>query len=203
MPVAERLSPSLSADPAEGLPIVTPRLKLRRYVAEDAPRIAGLAGEYEVARMCGRVPHPYPLLAAEGWLMLQAAVAAAPGPARELSLAAELPGEGLIGSCGAGLAGPDGAWEIGYWFGRPWWGQGYATEAAGALMAHLRACGVARFTCGHFVDNPASEAVIRKLGFTPTHVAPYFGVGRREKAPAQRYVWPPEAARQEPAAGGH
>lgn len=59
--------------------------------------------------------------------------------------------------------------EIGYWLGKPWWGQGLGTEAAGALVRHC--FGEARFsrlTCCHFTDNPASARVIRKLGFRHT-----------------------------------
>ncbi len=39
----------------------------------------------------------------------------------------------LIGLCAADR-GQNGAWEFGYWYGRPYWGQGYATEAAGPVM---------------------------------------------------------------------
>jgi RimJ/RimL family protein N-acetyltransferase len=60
----------------------------------------------------------------------------------------------------------DGSAEIGYWIGKPWWGRGFATEAAQALVRHCFATvGIERLTCCHFVDNPASARVIRKLGF--------------------------------------
>ena len=44
--------------------INTRRLTLRPYDQSDAARVAYLAGDYDVARMCGRVPHPYPISAA-------------------------------------------------------------------------------------------------------------------------------------------
>ena len=47
----------------------TPRLTMRPFEADDAPRIAYLAGEYDVAKMCGRVPHPYSVDMAEQWLL--------------------------------------------------------------------------------------------------------------------------------------
>ena len=62
----------------------------------------------------------------------------------------------------------EGQAEIGYWIARPHWGQGYATEAAEAVLQIARTLGHRRVTAGHFVDNPASGKVLRKLGFVPT-----------------------------------
>jgi hypothetical protein len=59
--------------------------------------------------------------------------------------------------------------EMGYWIGKPYWGMGYATEAARALILHAFA--KERFdylTVGHFKENPASARVIAKLGFEPS-----------------------------------
>ena len=44
--------------------INTRRLTLRPYQQTDAARVAYLAGDYDVAKMCGRVPHPYSIAAA-------------------------------------------------------------------------------------------------------------------------------------------
>ena len=61
---------------------------------------------------------------------------------------------------------------IGYWIGKPWWGQGFATEGAEALIKFcFRRLKLATLHCCHFDDNDASRRVIEKLGFTP--------VGRR------------------------
>jgi RimJ/RimL family protein N-acetyltransferase len=35
------------------------RLRLRRPVLDDAPRIAALAADFDVVRMTARMPHPY------------------------------------------------------------------------------------------------------------------------------------------------
>jgi [ribosomal protein S5]-alanine N-acetyltransferase len=173
--------------------ITTARLLLRRFRAEDAVSVASLAGEYDVSRMCGLVPHPYPEIAADGWIMLQAH---AWRLRRSFSFAVTLRATGeLIGSTGVFRARDAGdAWEIGYWFGRPWWGKGYASESAGAAMDWaVRELGVERIVAGHFSDNPASGAVLRKLGFVYTHSAQIFGMARGGNAPAERFVWPAEA----------
>jgi len=55
--------------------------------------------------------------------------------------------------------------EIGYSFGRPWWGNGYATEAAGAVVRFLfDEVGVNRVEAVHDPENPASGRVMAKCG---------------------------------------
>src|SRR3546814_11031633 len=58
--------------------------------------------------------------------------------------------------------------ELGYWVARSYWGLGYATEAGRHMLDLARTLGIPRLTAAHFVDNPASGAVLRKLGFRPT-----------------------------------
>lgn len=57
--------------------------------------------------------------------------------------------------------------EIGWRFGRAYWGQGLATEAAQAVVAHTRAeLGLRRLVSIHVVGNEASARVMVKLGMT-------------------------------------
>src|SRR4030095_5451360 len=53
---------------------------------------------------------------------------------------------------------------LGYWLGRPFWGKGYATEAAGLALAHARALGATRAEAETFPENLASAHVLEKLG---------------------------------------
>ena len=63
--------------------------------------------------------------------------------------------------------------RIGYWLGRAFWRRGYATEAARAIIAHgFDVLGLARVDGTHFLENPASGAVLRKLGFVPVEDEP-------------------------------
>src|SRR5699024_10331451 len=75
-------------------------------------------------------------------------------------------GAKLIGSAGISRDGDD--VELGYWIARAHWGQGYATEAARAVLSQARALGHKQLVASHFVDNPASGRVLRKVGFCPT-----------------------------------
>ncbi|MGK7877279.1 MAG: GNAT family N-acetyltransferase [Xenococcaceae cyanobacterium] len=57
---------------------------------------------------------------------------------------------------------------IGYWIGRPYWGQGYATEAVSILLNHAKSLGIHRLQAETFPNNPSSARVLEKLGFTMT-----------------------------------
>lgn len=75
-------------------------------------------------------------------------------------------GAKLIGSVGLGAH--DGEIELGYWIARSHWGQGYATEAASAVLQLAEVLGHRRVAAGHFADNPASGRVLVKSGFKRT-----------------------------------
>ena len=142
----------------------TPRLTLRPGWIEDAPALTAAIAHEEVAMTLARLPWPYTLDDAQVFL----GMAPAPGEAACLILAhdqGDVPK--LVGGCGIHRLGDE--HEIGYWLTPDAWGRGYATEAGRALLDIARyALGHARLVSGHFVDNPASGRVLRRLGFTPT-----------------------------------
>jgi RimJ/RimL family protein N-acetyltransferase len=161
----------------------TERLTLRPAWPEDAPELASAIGHEAVVRNLARAPWPYPPEAAETF------VSAPRGPAEPSFLVFEHCAGALrlIGGMGIGpLRGEP--HELGYWITPDAWGRGYATEAGAAVLRAARAAGIRRVAAGHFVDNPASGRVLRKLGFRPTgRVAPLFSRGRNAEAPAARY----------------
>lgn len=170
--------------------IETDRLLLRPFQTEDAPRLSYFLGDYDVAKMTATVPHPYPVLSAEGWILM---VSASRARGDNFPFAVTTRSEGLIGSCGVKRREVSGviAWELGYWIGRPYWGEGYASEAARGLMEWARAelaAGV--FTAGHYADNPASGRVLQRVGFARTGVAHAWGLARQRVSECVRYVWP-------------
>lgn len=68
-----------------------------------------------------------------------------------------------------------GAPEIGYWIGVPFWGNGYIPEAVRALIARCFAEGAPAVWCAHFEENAKSCRVIEKCGFNYQFTAPYTG----------------------------
>jgi RimJ/RimL family protein N-acetyltransferase len=155
--------------------IETKRLKLRPVVMSDAPRIARFCDDPGVGRMLAMTPLPYLEAAAEGWIMTLNARAPLE---RDFVFAVDVPGEGLIGCVGAHRS-EGGDVEIGYWFGRPYWGAGYGSEAVAAFVAQAKVLGP--LNAGHFVDNPASGRVLKKAGFAYTgETKRMFSMGRGE-----------------------
>ena len=164
--------------------IETKRLKLRGVRMSDAQRIAQLCGDPSVGRNLAMTPVPYLDVAAEGWVMITLA-----RQGRHFVFAVEQPGEGLIGMIGAHPR-DDGGFEIGYWFGRPYWGRGFGSEAVGAFVAQARVLGPLQ--AGHFVDNPASGRLLEKVGFAYTgEIKPMFSLGRGESVQCKRMALAP------------
>ncbi len=144
--------------------VPTARLVLRAPVAADAALIADLANDRDVARMLTTMPHPYGIAEAETWLgrlVLQ-------DPRHNTVFAVEHREFGLIGMLGLEEKTP-GRTELGYWLGRPFWGRGYATEAARAALAWAHAAWRRNVVwAGHFAENTASGQVLCKAGFLYT-----------------------------------
>ncbi len=149
--------------------ITTARLRLRPVRRGDARPLQALCNNWNVARMLSRVPYPSPVEAVEAWTGAQAA-AWASGLAYNFAIEHQ-DGEHrneLIGVVGVSRC-DDGGYEIGYWLGEPWWGQGLMTEAVGRILDFARASlGLDRLRSDYFVDNPASGRVQEKCGFRIT-----------------------------------
>lgn len=72
---------------------------------------------------------------------------------------------------------------LGYWIRRSAWGKGFATEAARALSAYgFQVLGLHRIEAHVALDNPASQRVVEKAGFTRE------GVARENELIDSRYV---------------
>lgn len=156
----------------------TERLLLRPGWPEDADVIHAAINDEGIVRNLAQAPWPYNLRDAQEF-------AARPQDTRFPNFflwkrTASAPV--LVGCCGLGEH--DGDVELGYWIARPYWGLGYATEAARAVVDIARALGHRQLVAGHFTDNPASGAVLHKIGFRPTgRVEPRHSKGRGHAAP--------------------
>jgi RimJ/RimL family protein N-acetyltransferase len=166
--------------------IETERLVLRAPRAGDIDAIATLADDIDIARMTTRMPYPYHRADAEAFV----ARAQTLEPAREAVFAIERAGDGLVGVLGLHPQGAFGP-EIGYWIGRPYWGQGVASEAAEAAMAWAGRDWRRRIViAGYFADNPASGRVLERAGFLHTgEVQHRLSIARGQTAPTRMMVW--------------
>jgi 8-oxo-dGTP diphosphatase len=145
-------------------PLKTERLILRPLVPEDAEAMHWLVNDWEVTRNLATVPFPYPRELADEWIQ-STRRALAEGRAYELAITGrEGDDEILVGVAGLRIAARVG--RLGYWVGRRFWGHGVATEAVGRLARWALAnLDLDRLEAGVILDNPASAAVLRRIGF--------------------------------------
>lgn len=157
----------------------TERLLLRPGWREDAPALAAAIGDEGIVRNLATAPWPYGEKEAEEFL-------SSPGDSHLpdfLIFARTLGAPRLVGGCGIKRR-EEGGIELGYWIARPYWGLGFATEAGKAVVQIARAMNLPRLQASHFLDNPASGNVLRKIGFRPTgRVALRHSRARSERVP--------------------
>ncbi|MBL8530335.1 MAG: GNAT family N-acetyltransferase [Hyphomonadaceae bacterium] len=169
--------------------IQTQRLTLKPISMGDAPRIARFANDPAVARMITSAPLPYLQCAAEGWIMTLNARAPL---GEDFVFGVHVAGEGLVGVIGAHKK-RGGAFDVGYWVGRPYWGRGFASETLNGFVSEAR--GLGQLIAGHFVDNPASGRVLQKAGFVYTgETDEAYSLGRMARAPVKRMRYAPAIA---------
>jgi len=139
----------------------TQRLLLRPAQVGDAEPIARYLNDFDVAGNLARVPFPYHLGDARAWLRTRRPNL----PIEDTNFSIELPGHGLVGHVGFHLGGQGPI--IGYWLGKPFWGQGIMTEAVAACLGwFFDASPAPVIYSGVFHFNVASLAIQTKLGFT-------------------------------------
>jgi RimJ/RimL family protein N-acetyltransferase len=141
----------------------TERLVLRMPTLADVKAIASLANDRRIAQNTSRLPHPYTVRDAETFIQF---VEQQP---HATSFAITCGGD-FMGTIGV-MLGRGEFPEIGYWLGLPYWGQGYATEAARAIIDYA----FEEFDCteiraGARVVNTGSRRVLEKCGFQWTNV---------------------------------
>lgn len=145
----------------------TARLTLRPFTLEDAAILTRLAGDQRVSEMTANIPHPYPEGLAAEWIAAREAKWQS-GRSAYFAITLNETGE-FIGGIGLTESeNPEQPYqtELGYWIGVPYWGNGYATEAANCMVefgfAQLKP---ARIVARRLSRNPASGKVLMNCGF--------------------------------------
>lgn len=146
-----------------GCPVlVTERLVLRTPHIEDTDPLARLANNARVATMVSRMPHPYTRKDATDFIRR-----AKTGAIGKCVYAVTDGDNGrFLGCCGIEPQDDPATLELGYWIGEPFWGNGFATEAAHAVIdMAFRTRGIECIDVRCRVTNQASRRVIHKCGF--------------------------------------
>ncbi len=160
-----------------GLPVFeTERLILREVTLADAPAYQCYFADYDVIKnLTVAVPWPYP-----------------EGGAREHILTQIMPRQGkdkwtwglflkdnpeeLIGALSLERSGTPG--NRGFWLGKPFWGQGFMTEAVVPIMDYaFDSLGFEQLIFANAVGNTKSRRIKEKTGATLLYSEPYRFVG--------------------------
>jgi RimJ/RimL family protein N-acetyltransferase len=153
----------------------TERLLLRPPGRRDLPAIVPLANDYDVAKNLASMPHPFDNAACEQFLNSTEEKRAA---CAAFTFAITRKSDGAVMGC-IGLHREEGAIALGYWLGKIYWKQGYATEAARRMLRHaFEDLDAPAVEAGWFHDNPRSGHVLAKLGCVPDRFVPHRCVAR-------------------------
>jgi RimJ/RimL family protein N-acetyltransferase len=141
------------------------RLLLDPLSEADVASLVELAGDPAIADTTISVPHPLDAVMAREWLAGLAQTMAL-GGAEHFAIR-ETAGGPLVGMVSLrAIDREHEEVELSFWIGRPFWGRGYATEAAGAAVDRaFDVLGLNRIVAHHMVRNPASGRVLARLGF--------------------------------------
>ena len=149
--------------------IETKRLRLRPWCDTDAPPLYKYASHPDIGPIAGWPPHT----SVENSLEIIRTVFVAPETYAVVLKDTNEP----VGCCGILFSNSlhtadmkQSEAEIGYWIGKPYWGQGLIPEAVEALLVrcfqnlHLDAV-----WCGYYEGNDKSKRVCEKCGFKYHH----------------------------------
>ncbi|HEV2508909.1 GNAT family N-acetyltransferase [Bosea sp. (in: a-proteobacteria)] len=141
--------------------IATARLALRPSTPVDAERAFEIQSDWAVTQMLRMASFPPDRTEIEAWFA---------GHPREWAAGAAYRFAAMLDGRMIGLIDldeiADGEGELGYWFEQAAWGQGFASEAARAVVWFAFAeAGIRSLRSGHAADNVASGRVLERLGF--------------------------------------
>ena len=147
----------------------TERLILRGWRDEDAPSLFKFAKDERVGPIAGWLPH-------KDEAYSRAVIRTILCGEETYAICLKGHENEPIGSVGLTLKGSperpleEGAAELGYWVGVPFWGMGIAPEAAKTLIKRgFDELGLEKIYAGYFMGNNRSERVQQKCGFTYHH----------------------------------
>jgi RimJ/RimL family protein N-acetyltransferase len=140
-------------------PIATARLLLEPVRSDFAQSLFEHINDWEVMRWLASPPWPYSLADMHEWIA-RSNTARAAGRDADYAITVDALPIGVIGVTGLKV-GP----VLGYWLARPFWGRGFMSEAAAALLAHVFGNGQSFIASGILEGNAASLRIQHKLGF--------------------------------------
>ncbi len=143
--------------------LTTDRLILRPFCKRDAPVVQALGGDRAIADTTLSIPNPYEDGMAEQWIeQHRGQFEAGTHAVFAIERATD---NRLVGAISLTIDRELCKAELGYWVGKPFWSEGYATEAARRIVKYgFEELNLNRVLARHMVRNPASGRVMQKIG---------------------------------------
>lgn len=147
----------------EKLMITTERLILRLFHPSDAAAVATLCNNYNIYKSTLYLPYPYSLHDALSWMKNHYDNFMA-DKSYEFAVTDKETGD-VFGAIALSNNQRFNHGEIAYWIGEPYWGNGYATEAAQAILQFaFEEKKLYKVFARYFSSNIASGKVLEKMG---------------------------------------
>ncbi len=163
----------------------TRRLWLRWPRAADATVLRTLANDWDVARLTAALPHPYASADADQFIR-DSRDDNLRGRALRMALTLKSGARDVAGVIG--VEAQDGRPMLGYWLGRPFWGQGLMSEAVTAMVHAFFLFSNGEEVYAHVSEeNAASRGVLEKRGFVEVERLTA-GPGRHADNPSLRFA---------------
>ena len=162
--------------------IDTERLILTPPAVTLAGSLVRLLDNLNVSAMLARVPHPYGSAEAVAYLLRVTSA----DPGETVFALHRKSDDKFLGLCS--FTHGD-APEFGYWLGEPFWGRGYMSEAAKAVVAYaFRVAAVRELSAGCHIENAASRRILERLGFEPAGATLMHSLALGRDVPSHRFM---------------
>lgn len=143
--------------------IETDRLLLRLFTEEDAEKVTVLCNNYNIFKRTMTLPYPYTLDCALSWIANHEQNFDS-DRMYELAITDKISSQ-LYGAIAISNHMQHKNGEMAYWVGEQYWGNGYGTEAAQAMIDFVfEEKNFHRVYARHFKSNPASGKIMEKCG---------------------------------------
>ena len=145
--------------------MTTERLLLRPFTMVDVERVTELLQIPDIAETTLYIPYPYSSEDAATWIVTHPAAAEI---GRALNWAICQRDDGVvIGTIGIDIESYHRRGMLGYWMGKPYWGHGYTSEAARAVVDYgFNMLTLHRIEATCMPHNVGSSRVMEKAGMT-------------------------------------
>jgi len=143
--------------------IETDRLLLRLFHESDAKNVARMCNNYNIYKSTLNLPYPYTLDCALSWIAHHEQNFEL-DKMYEFAITDKHTGQ-LFGAIAISNHPSFQNGEMAYWIGEEYWGNGYGTEAAKAVIDFVfQEKNYHRVYARHFKSNPASGKIMKKCG---------------------------------------